>query len=1055
MGLLLFCAGAALDVAPAAARPDVFSAYEALETSGDPSITFSNRVPADSSVLAIPPKVFSVDVTGSAALMQVGASVTSLKLDGAEIGHLSYFDLGTGQEVYDPEYGEWYWIADVDPMRGTLIGSRWQSLLPDGEHSLVAVVQDELGAVATTSWSFSVMMPASIISVAPVDGATVITSNPVISVVVDENDAAVLPEIRLNGMPLTVTRTKSGAYYNYDRYTYSATSPLLADRSVNTVDVLLRDAMGNEARKSWSFSVRTSSDLTVTCAQISGPTTFDVPRPFLSYVITDTMPLRGLYGGPKVDGQPTNDWFGFSDDNKRLDTWGVPQSDLTDGEHVGRVTVIDGLSRMTYHNFPFTVAVKPTASMLAPIDGSCADSTTPTISAVIYDNSTVAPAMTLRLDGAVVPHTYNATTKTISYQVPEPLGDEAPHAVSLHLRDAAGHETTTEWSFTVQSGSPMAHWDARPNCKDCHGDGMPHHPDAFFRRLSYTCVTCHYDGHNAAARLRIPRCNHPEHRARSTDPDHLHGDVPGAPTWANHCGDLCHGDTHSVCADNCRLCHSMVSSRGSSTPGKPLETPTHTTTQDMTTCVKCHKSELRYEHAERTGSNGQAIDCNSCHGSTDPLVQAAMAEGDMSCSACHPNANHLELHDSSFRQSECSGCHDRNLVTEHVTRKGLTCETCHDRGAAVSPQAAFSPLVTLSPVINAEMPDAFGASPHSEVEAAVSADRVAAAIAAGNTACEACHDDPPPHGTSGACSACHGAVPPTIDGSEASTGPTGWDPGGENAAVPTPHKGYSSSTDKCGVCHSVHMAPANGEMLLRTTVAAACEYCHVTTNLGGTVVYGGVVERYYSVSDSTAHNRTSYSSCRSCHSVHGSNTLGGANDTKILRDWSLDDTGPTYTAEVLDMWPDPASLNDDDAQITAWCSGCHKYFVQSHDTTLTTQSFDHYDTYDWVPGLSKSHIMTATIDSFSNPAASPAVQGTQVAYRPSAYCTDCHDAGDRDAGTGVVTSSFPHSTPEHYKFMSKGSSAASAASTNTLSGVDGLCLKCHKGDDSNGVGIDY
>ena len=37
---------------------------------------------------------------------------------------------------------------------------------------------------------------------------------------------------------------------------------------------------------------------------------------------------------------------------------------------------------------------------------------------------------------------------------------------------------------------------------------------------------------------------------------------------------------------------------------------------------------------------------------------------------------------------------------------------------------------------------------------------------------------------------------------------------------------------------------------------------------------------------------------------------------------------------ALEAWPDPSSVTTDDAQITAWCTGCHKYYVRSYETTI-------------------------------------------------------------------------------------------------------------------------
>ncbi len=100
------------------------------------------------------------------------------------------------------------------------------------------------------------------------------------------------------------------------------------------------------------------------------------------------------------------------------------------------------------------------------------------------------------------------------------------------------------------------------------------------------------------------------------------------------------------------------------------------------------------------------------------------------------------------------------------------------------------------------------------------------------------------------------------------------------------HNGYTMTSTKCAVCHSVHEAPVSGytsdpasippagdnpEMLLRTSVADSCTYCHITTNLGGVIVYDGAEDNY--VSQNPFGHQIDDAQCVDCHTVHGAGAI--------------------------------------------------------------------------------------------------------------------------------------------------------------------------------------
>ncbi len=294
-----------------------------------------------------------------------------------------------------------------------------------------------------------------------------------------------------------------------------------------------------------------------------------------------------------------------------------------------------------------------------------------------------------------------------------------------------------------------------------------------------------------------------------------------------------------------------------------------------------------------------------------------------------------------------------------------------------------------------------------------------------------------------------------------------WSAASPNDNPATPHKGYTSATNKCAVCHAVHKAEPSGQILLRSTAGDSCVYCHVDTVTGTGIltywIYNGSRTAYST--DTTyapfgggvGHNI----SCGSCHAVHGARTIAGSRSAKILKDWDYAPYGRPNSTFSLAKWGSAANisaLGNQNDQVTAWCAGCHPYFVESYETTISYYSSPTGTTASRTGNTLrqyKSHIMTDLAGGYGNTASNLAA-GTNVSWGASVYCRSCHDAGVTDGGPGVVSSSFPHYTPNRYRFMGVAPDAGTAVSDNTTGTVDGLCLKCHVNSGATaGVGMTF
>ena len=252
----------------------------------------------------------------------------------------------------------------------------------------------------------------------------------------------------------------------------------------------------------------------------------------------------------------------------------------------------------------------------------------------------------------------------------------------------------------------------------------------------------------------------------------------------------------------------------------------------------------------------------------------------------------------------------------------------------------------------------------------------------------------------------------------------------------SPHGGYSTSTTKCSVCHAVHAATAgDSQMLLPSSVADACNYCHVGGAGGYVQVYNGDPKNYAGTDLPNAHNSYEVLGinqgvlCSQCHQVHAADSAMTANaylTTKLLRG------GKTYNAFARNYDPAagaPKSTDDSSTALTKWCAGCH---FQVANTSMYAVGYDQ-----------QSHIMTTATATYGNPGAS---YSGQVAFKNSTYCASCHSSG-------YTTAAWPHYT-SGVRFLDAAEGATATASGAVRSNQDGVCLRCHR-KGLNGAGSSY
>lgn len=261
--------------------------------------------------------------------------------------------------------------------------------------------------------------------------------------------------------------------------------------------------------------------------------------------------------------------------------------------------------------------------------------------------------------------------------------------------------------------------------------------------------------------------------------------------------------------------------------------------------------------------------------------------------------------------------------------------------------------------------------------------------------------------------------------------------GGANGT--SPHGGYSTTTQKCVVCHAVHNASASGEVLLGDTVANACVYCHVNGASAYTQVYNSAPANYSGTDYNNAHNSWNVGAvdygvtCTQCHQVHAADNAMTNNAYLTQRLLS----GPkVWVATEYDpsIGRAPLSTDSSNTALTIWCTKCHG--------TSLGGTYGYYGAgYD-----GQTHVMTTATANYAGAGASGTYAG-RVAWADSNYCSSCH-------ASGFQTAAWPHYTSgQRFLVTAANSAAASVGATDTHQ--DGICLRCHRDNAGNGIGLGF
>lgn len=550
------------------------------------------------------------------------------------------------------------WVADTpDPTKATIKAS--VSNIPDANNVSVSIA-DQAGNNSSSEWTFNAMVPPVILELTPGNGKY--TSDTLTKISAKVSDLGTIDPnsivMKLNGT--VVSHQYTAINGSSGIVSYTPVNPLSNGTQAVTLNV--KDTAGNNNTAAWSFNMIAGN------AVFSGEipainTTVHANNASINVNVTDVANLDQGTLRVTVNGKPVTASISFKTfghyvqeydtcTGEVLDVWVVDGYDyktgtisaqangLPDGKIPVSVTIgnVSGISSL--HSWTFDVNVPPTISQPAPAANSTVQILTPVISANVSDNGSIS-AVKMTVNGIEMPASYDAVAGSVKYIPSTPLVNDTDYTIVVTAIDNVGAYTSLTWKFHTQVYSDMP---IAGSCASCHlGFPSPNHPMS-------DCYGCHSGG-------PIGDCAD----CHAGEGEHSPGLISGY---------------------TCEYCHNATYSN--KIPLHPADiTIYHQTTTNMEDCKQCHQTSLSIEHSRYTDAAGNKYSCYTCHQSSKPEVQQALAQKLKSCDACHTITSHEEVHANSGLDDKCATCHINSLTKEHLTNtttqtKALNCDTCHN-----------------------------------------------------------------------------------------------------------------------------------------------------------------------------------------------------------------------------------------------------------------------------------------------------------------------------------------------------------------------------------------
>jgi|GEM_PF-366839 len=304
------------------------------------------------------------------------------------------------------------------------------STLGDGPHTVTATATDTSGNTASDTNTFTVDTSTNVNIVSPADGSTV--GDPMVTYSGTAEPGATVTVV-VDGTEVGTVTVPANGNWSVPGISTLAEGP-------HTVTATAEDASGNTATDTNTFTVNTSTNVSIT-TPADGST---VSNPVVTYSGTAE---PGATVTVTVDGTVVGTVTAELDGS-----WSVPVSTtLTDGPHTVSATADDGEGNTATDTNTFTVDTATTVSITTPAEGAVL-----TDGVVTYVGTAEAGAtVTVTVDGSVVGTVTAAANGSWTLPVAATLAD-GPHTVTASAEDTEGNTATDTNNFTVDATTSVS-----------------------------------------------------------------------------------------------------------------------------------------------------------------------------------------------------------------------------------------------------------------------------------------------------------------------------------------------------------------------------------------------------------------------------------------------------------------------------------------------------------------------------------------------------------------------------------------------------------------------
>ena len=301
-----------------------------------------------------------------------------------------------------------------------------------------------------------------------------------------------------------------------------------------------------------------------------------------------------------------------------------------------------------------------------------------------------------------------------------------------------------------------------------------------------------------------------------------------------------------------------------------------------------------------------------------------------------------------------------------------------------------------------------------------------------------------------------------------------------------PHGNYSSGSNVCAICHTLHSAQGGKSLLPRDTITETCLFCHDGTSTGGKGVYGAIVARGLIVGAShsvmttnvvpggaadggngtMAFSENGLLGCGDCHSPHGSHTVNPYSSERA-RNSPRDTFRNTALSSTKLLKARPGNVTKAVAEYGSdWCIACHMGrgsgtgMVVNHpvESTLTTTTPYYYNRVPRVASDTSTSTIIGTMGRIveapdnrirQNRAFVMPYPRTALQAGHGPICQQCHENARSIGSVGAVTPAVINNldgaaSTDNPRFQTFPHETTSTAFLVQQS--DDLCTNCHPAD---------